>query len=135
MLEFLSISKCSWVLVEMCLQFSPTWLALQLAKGNLSITKDYRSYGSLYLVENRDTNLNVLTRTLKLGLLLQKFLVSFSNLSWVTLESFPMKGNSKYQIFCLVLLGSVSLGIFMILLLKYLLTVKLVKLLLLTAIC
>ena len=53
---------------------------------------------------------------------LQNFLVNFCNLFSVNLENFPMKDNLNYQIFSLVLLGSVSLGLFMIFLFKYLLT-------------
>ena len=40
----------------------------------------------------------------------------------VNLENFPMKGNLKYQILSLALLGSVSIGLLMMFLFKYLLT-------------
>ena len=53
---------------------------------------------------------------------LQNCLVNFCNLCSVNLESFSMKGNLKYQGFTLVLLGSVSPGLFMIFLFKCLLT-------------
>ena len=53
---------------------------------------------------------------------LQNCLDKFCNLFSVNLENFPLKGNLKYQIFSLVLLGSISLGLFTIFLFKYLLT-------------
>ena len=53
---------------------------------------------------------------------LQNYFVNFCNLFPVNLENFPMKGNLKYRIFSLDLFVSVSLGMFMIFLLKYLLT-------------
>ena len=53
---------------------------------------------------------------------LQNCFLNYCNLSLVTFENFPVKGNLKYQIFFLVLLDSVLLGILMIFLLKYFLT-------------
>ena len=53
---------------------------------------------------------------------LQNCLANFCNLFSVNLENFSTKGNLKYRIFSLVLLGSVSLGFFMIFVFKYLLT-------------
>ena len=59
---------------------------------------------------------------------LQNCLDKFCNLFSVNLENFPLKGNLKYQIFSLVLLGSISLGLFTIFLFKYLLTDLLINL-------
>ena len=59
---------------------------------------------------------------------LQICLVNFCNSFSVNLENAPMKDNLKYWKFFLVLLGSVSLGLFMIYLLKYLLTDLLINL-------
>ena len=53
---------------------------------------------------------------------LQNYFVNFCNLFSVNLENFPMKDNLKYRIFSLDLFVSVSLGMFMIFLLNYLLT-------------
>ena len=107
MLQFLSVSKCSSVMVEMCLSVLPTY---------------FRPYGNLSLVEKRDANLNVLKTVLILGPSLRNCLVNVCNQFSVNLENFPKKSNLKYEIFSSVLLGSVSLGMFMIFLLKSLLT-------------
>ena len=53
---------------------------------------------------------------------LQNFLEKFCNLFSANLKNFSMKSNLKYQIFSLVLLVSLSLGIFLIFLLNYFLT-------------
>ena len=53
---------------------------------------------------------------------LQKCLANFCNLFSVNLKNFSTKGNLKYRIFTLVLLGSNSLGLLMIFVFKYLLT-------------
>ena len=53
---------------------------------------------------------------------LQNCSTNFCNFISVNLENLPMKNNLKYRIVSLVLLSSVSLGLFMMFLLKYLLT-------------
>ena len=42
----------------------------------------------------------------------------------MNLENFPKKGNLKYQIFSLDLLGPVSLGVFLVFLFKYLINLS-----------
>ena len=66
---------------------------------------DFRPYGTLSLVEERDANLNVLKTILILVPSLQNRLVNFCNLFSMNLENFPLKDNLKYRISSLVLLG------------------------------
>ena len=65
----------------------------------------------------KDDNLNMLKTIVKL-VRIRNSLVNFFYLFSLNLENFPMKDNSKYRIFSLDLLVSISLGMFMIFLLK-----------------